>query len=62
MTDYICPHCGAECEAEVESFEEIMVWCDNCQEDITDYFDVYADYMGYMTDRATDLMQDRGVD
>jgi peptide subunit release factor 1 (eRF1) len=56
---YTCPHCGEECEAYAESAEEIEVWCENCQEDITDYFDVYADYIGFMTDRAMDYYGDR---
>lgn len=56
---YTCPHCGEECEAYAESAEEIEVWCENCQEDITDCFDVYADYIGFMTDRAMDYYEDR---
>ena len=57
--EYTCPHCGEECEAYAESMEEIEVWCETCQEDITDNFDVYADYMGTMIDKAHDSMEDR---
>ena len=56
---YTCPTCGEECEAYAESMEEIEVWCEKCDEDITDNFDVYADYMGTMIDSAHDRMEDR---
>lgn len=56
---YTCPTCGEECETYAESMEEISVWCETCQEDITGEFDVYADYMGSLIDYAHDRMEDR---
>lgn len=56
---YDCPQCGQECELYAESFEEISLYCDDCDLDFTDDYDVYADYMGSMIDYAHDMMEDR---
>ena len=58
-TTYTCPHCGEECLAYAESAQEIEVWCETCQEDITEEFDVYGDYIGFTTDKAHSQMEDR---
>ena len=55
---YDCPHCGEECEADVQAIDHIEVWCDACG-DITEEFDVYEDYISRMSDEATDYFQDR---